>query len=143
MDTEGKVLVFNPTGFFVKIIFCIILAVFEIKSMVSGEEYSSALEFLEDAFWSVMYVAMLYDVLTIFGYIWLLLGNFLYSLVALVCLLVLAGSGLAKFDVYLDSLNGMEKSGVNALFFVVTVAVSMIPFIRDIRKAIVYFKITI
>ena len=123
---EEKTLVFNPGGFFLKMIVSVAAAI-----MMTWSDYSHDF-FLFALFTTLTTFVALYAVASLFGFVLRLSGNYLIAIV----LFIIAVFGYMKLFDFVTSKGAAAEIVFNIVFIVVTIAL----LVRDIRKAVLYFK---
>lgn len=129
---EGKVVVFNPRGFILKMIFSIVVAYMSIKNMNEEGLVYCISGFLQ------MFV-MMYLIGTLFGFAVNVTRNYVIGIVGSALLLFGFLFILYKVDTFL---NGFGSFGT-LLFKLFVVVIFIWPLVKDIKKAILYFRYTV
>lgn len=122
---EEKILVFNPAGFVIKLIISIVFAVVSTKY----DYYRGDLPYA--VFNSVATFAGIYAMATLFGLALRLSRNFLVAII----LFAVACVGYGKLFEYVSS-NAILETIFNIVFTIILIAI----IVRDIRKAVLYFR---
>lgn len=126
--TEEKVLVFNPAGVIVKLILSIVIAFLTTKSDYTDDDLLYAV------FNSVVTFAGIYAIATLFGFLLRLTKNYLLAII----LFVAACVGYGKLYEFATS-----NSALEIVFNIVFTVILIVIIVRDIRKAVLYFKYTV
>ena len=135
-QVEEKTLVFSPGGFILKLIFSIGLPIF----MLSSTDIEVSLKNIAGmVFGFVVLFVVFYFVATVFGFAVNVTGNYIIGGVVFLILLGIFFAILTKVESALAGLGGVGE----ALLGVIVVALMIWPLIKDIKKAILYFKSTV
>ena len=130
-----KVLVFNPGGFVLKLIFAIGFLVF------MGPEFKPE-GFMDAVNTILLYVLLffgLYAMATLFGFAVRVTGNYIIGLVVFGVLLAVFISLFSKVEALLAGLGSVGELLINIVF----IAILVWPVISDVKKAILYVKNTV
>ena len=130
---EGKILIFSPSGFILKLIFTIAMTAVMTSSLRNGTAEDTSL-FNVIAIY-VMSFVMFWFAASMFGFCLRATGNYIIAVILMVILLVAFTAGIS----YLSSENETMGNIVGIGFIVFLI---WLP-INDIRKAILYFKNTV
>lgn len=130
---EGKILIFSPSGFILKLIFSIAMTAVMTSFLRDGaaEKYS----LFQVIFFHVMLFVIFWFAASMFGFCLRATGNYIIAVILMVILLVAFTAGMS----YLSSENETMGNIVGIGFIVFLI---WLP-INDIRKAILYFKNTV
>lgn len=129
IEVEEKILIFNPVGFVLKMIISIVFAVSFARS-----EYSSG-DWLYLIVGTLGNFGVMYAVLSLFGLLVKLTKNYLVAII----MFILAIVGYVKL------FNIVEEKGsfIEIIFNIVMTVILITIIVRDVRKAILYFKHTL
>lgn len=129
---EGKIIVFNPAGFFLKLIFTIaIIALMGSTAKDSMEEKGGLLYVI---FFYVMMFCIFWFAASMFGFCLRASGNYIIAAILMVVLIALFSAGITWLD-------GQSRTLGNIAAIIFILLLVWLP-INDIRKAILYFKNT-
>lgn len=129
----GKVIVFNPSGFILKLIFSIGLTALTISSMKDSAAGSDSLFKL--ILYAVCYFVILWFGASMFGFCLRATGNYIVAAILMVILLALLCAGVT----WIGSKNEVVGNIVGIAFILFLI---WLP-VNDVRKAILYFKNTV
>lgn len=129
----GKIIVFNPAGFFLKLIFTIaIIALMGSTAKDSMEEKGGLLYVI---FFYVMMFCIFWFAASMFGFCLRASGNYIIAAILMVVLIALFSAGITWLD-------GQSRTLGNIAAVIFILLLVWLP-INDIRKAILYFKNTV
>lgn len=144
MSDEQKTLIFNPAGFILKIILCIAYAVYDVKFIFSNGGTVSDPETVKDLLNLIIYVPLLYCVLSLFGFSLKATGNYIIAAILWIVILCIMILILDKIGNFINSFeNATQHFLVDKICMVLVAAAFSLPFIRDVRKAVIYIKNTV
>ncbi len=124
-QTEEKVLVFNPAGFFIRLVLSIVFTVLMIKNIHSENIFDLIMTVFAD-------FAGLYAMFTLIGFLLRVSGNYLVA----IGLFIAAAFGYEKLFTYVTTHGMALEIAFNIVFTIILIAI----IVRDIRKMILYFK---
>lgn len=127
-----KVIVFNPGGFILKVLFSLLWAVSPIISL----EELTIMYFFKNILGFVMIFCIFYSIATMFGFSVRATGNYIIGFVVFLVLLCFLVGGLFVVGDYLGKWGFFGK----ILEYVMMIVIFVWPFVHDVRKAIIYFK---
>lgn len=130
---EGKILVFNPSGFFLKLVFTI--AIIALMGSTAKDHMEEQGGILYVIFYYVMMFCIFWFAASMFGFCLRATGNYIIAAILMVVLIALFSAGIT----WLESQSRMAGN-IAAIVFILMLV--WLP-INDIRKAILYFKNTI
>ncbi len=130
---EGKIIIFNPSGFILKLIFSIVMTVLMAKSMDSSLRESTGL--LYKIFSYAVSFVMCWFIASMFGFCLRATANYIIAFILMFILIALLSAGMTWLGQNYRTLG--DIAGV--IFIILLI---WLP-INDIRKAILYFKNTI
>lgn len=129
---KEKVIVFNPGGFILKVIFSLLWAL----SPFIGSEKFTFLFFLKNILGFAMIFCIFYFIATMFGFSVRATGNYIIGFVVFLVLLCLLVGGLFVVGDYLGKWGFLGE----ILEYIVMIVIFVWPFVHDVKKAIIYFK---
>lgn len=143
MSDGEKTLIFNPGGFILKIIICIVCAVFYAKTAFTALEDPTFIKYIQEILAMLLSIILIYDVCTLFGFALRTTGNYFIAAILWIILLVLICVGSSELDRQIsfesETLTKIVKTAVECiLIFLFT-----LPLISDIKKAVLYYKNTV
>lgn len=132
-NNEGKLIVFNPSGFILKLIFSIGMTVLMISMMKDSTLKDSSL--LQTVFLTLCYFVIFWFAASMFGFCLRATGNYIIALILMFILLALLCAGIT----WLGDKNKIigNIAGIVFILFLIWLPVN------DVRKAILYFKNTV
>lgn len=132
-DMEEKIITFNPTGFILKTIFSVGLTVFMGNRTAESMAERGGLLYLVMNY--VLFFVCFWFLATLFGFSLRASGNYIVAVVLMLILMAAGGAGME----WLSTKNALLGDIANIAFILLVI---WLP-IRDIRKAILYFKSTV
>ena len=143
MSDGEKTLIFNPGGFILKIIICIVCAVLYGKTAFTGLEDPTFIKYVQEILAILLSIILIYDVCTLFGFALRTTGNYFIAAILWIILLVLICVGSSELDRRIsfesETLTKIVKTAVECiLIFLFT-----LPLISDIKKAVLYYTNTV
>ncbi|MCM1467511.1 MAG: hypothetical protein NC086_05135 [Alistipes sp.] len=131
---EGKIIVFNPAGFILKLIFSIAMTAVMASSLQNNSATQEIVQ-VKEIFYYAVYFIMFWFIASMFGFCLRATGNYIIAVILMFILLTLFTFGIS----WLSGKNPTAASIAGVAFIVLMI---WLP-INDIRKAILYFKNTI
>lgn len=131
---DGKILVFNPTGFIIKMIFSIAMAVL-LTSSYKSNEVAQNKSFLYLIFFATCTFVVAYFAASMFGFCLRAAGNYLIAVILMVVLIALLSAGVTWIGNKSEIIGNI--AGIALILFLVWLP------INDVRKAILYIKNTV
>ncbi|MDE5802407.1 MAG: hypothetical protein K2I22_05760 [Lachnospiraceae bacterium] len=132
-NNDGKTIVFNPSGFILKLIFSIGMTVMVILYNInSASENSNVFKLI---FLGICTFVIFWFIASMFGFSLRATGNYIIAVILLVILVVAFSAGLT----WVSSKGGLAGNiaGIVFILFMIWLPVN------DVRKAILYFKNTV
>lgn len=131
---DGKILIFNPTGFIIKMIFSIAMAVL-LTSSYKSNEVANNKSFLYLIFFAIWAFVVVYFAASMFGFCLRAAGNYIIAVILMVVLVALLCAGVTWIGNKSEIIGNI--TGIALILFLVWLP------INDIRKAILYIKNTV
>ena len=130
---EGKIIVFNPTGFILKMLFSIGMSVLLSSSYSNSKSVNS--NFLQKILFAVTAFVVCWFAASMFGFCLRATGNYIIAVILMVFLIALLSAGLTWLGGKSELVGYIV--GIAFILFLIWLPVN------DIRKAIYYIKNTI
>ncbi|MDE7176753.1 MAG: hypothetical protein K2O59_02970 [Lachnospiraceae bacterium] len=130
---EGKIIVFNPTGFILKMLFSIGMSVLLSSSYSNSKSVNS--NFLQKIFFAICAFVVCWFAASMFGFCLRATGNYIIAVILMVFLIALLSAGLTWIGGKSELIGYIV--GIAFILFLIWLPVN------DIRKAIYYIKNTI
>lgn len=131
---EGRIIVFNPAGFILKLIFSVAMTAV-MSSSLQNNSATQEIVRVNEIFYYAVYFIMFWFIASMFGFCLRATGNYIIAVILMFILLTLFTFGIS----WLSDKNPTAASIAGVAFIVLMI---WLP-INDIRKAILYFKNTI
>lgn len=133
MSDEGKIIIFNPSGFILKLIFSIAMTAL----LNSSAKYSSAENggLLNVIFMYALLFCVFWFAASMFGFCLRATGNYIIAAILMFVLLALFSAGMAWLSDKSKTMGNI--AGIVFIFLLIWMP------INDVRKAILYYKNTI
>ena len=131
---DGKILIFNPTGFIIKMIFSIGMAVL-LTSSYKGNEMAKDKSFLYLIFFALWAFVVAYFAASMFGFCLRAAGNYIIAVILMVVLIALLCAGVTWIGNKSEIIGNI--AGIALILFLIWLP------INDVRKAILYNKKTV
>lgn len=132
-NMEEKTIVFNPAGFILKAIFSVGLTVYMGNRTAESMAEKGGLLYLVMNY--LLFFVSLWFIASLFGFSLRASGNYIIAVILMVVIIAAGGAGME----WISAKNALLGNIVNIVFIL---SVIWLP-IRDIRKAILYFKSTV
>lgn len=132
-NNDGKIIVFNPSGFILKLIFSIGMTALVISYNKNGASANSDLSNL--IFLGICTFVMFWFIASMFGFCLRATGNYIIAVILMVILIVAFSAGLTWV-----SSKGKLAGNIAGIVFILFLI--WLP-ANDVRKAILYFKNTV
>ncbi|MDE6591648.1 MAG: hypothetical protein K2K57_01110 [Oscillospiraceae bacterium] len=132
-EYEGKILVFSPSGFILKLIFAVGLTIVMGGQLAEGMEARGGMAYV--VFGYALDFVALWFIATLFGFSLRATGNYIIAVILMFILLVAASAGFSWISAKNPTLASI--CGIGFLLLLIWLP------INDIRKAILYIKNTI
>lgn len=130
---EGKIIVFSPTGFILKMLFSIGMSVLLTSSYSNSKSVNST--FLQKTLFAVTAFVVCWFAASMFGFCLRATGNYIIAVILMVFLIALLSAGLTWIGGKSELVGYIV--GIAFILFLIWLP------IKDIRKAIYYYKNTI
>ena len=130
---EGKIIVFSPAGFFLKMLFSIGMSVLLTSSYSNSNSANST--FFQKTFFAVTAFVVCWFAASMFGFCLRATGNYIIAVILMVFLIALLSAGLTWIGGKSELVGYIV--GIAFILFLIWLP------IKDIRKAIYYYKNTI
>lgn len=131
---EGRIIVFNPAGFILKLIFSVAMTAVMASSLQNNSATQEIVQ-VKEIFYYAMYFIMFWFTASMFGFCLRATGNYIIAVILMFILLALFSFGISWLE-------GKNHTAANIAGIAFIVLMIWLP-INDIRKAILYFKNTI
>ena len=132
-NNEGKIIVFNPAGFILKLIFSIGMPIMLTESYKSSQVVNPSL--LKVIGFAICMFVVCWFAASMFGFCLRATGNYLIAIILMVFL-------LAAFSYGLTWIGGKSELAGNIVGILFIIFLLWLP-VNDIRKAILYIKNTV
>ena len=132
-NNDGKIIVFNPSGFILKLIFSIGMTALVISYNKNGASANSDLSNL--IFLGICTFVMFWFIASMFGFCLRATGHYIIAVILMVILIVAFSAGLTWV-----SSKGKLAGNIAGIVFILFLI--WLP-ANDVRKAILYFKNTV
>lgn len=134
-NKEGKVLVFSPAGFVLKLIFSVSLTALTVSSLKNNPDSMVNESVFRMILLCVTYFVVLWFGASMFGFCLRATGNYIIAAILMVILLALLCAGVT----WLGNKNEIIGNIVGIAFILFLI---WLP-VNDVRKAVLYFKNTV
>lgn len=132
-NNDGKIIVFNPSGFILKLIFSIGMTVMVIS--YNKNSVSANSDFFSLIVLGICTFVMFWFIASMFGFCLRATGNYIIAVILMVILVVVLSAGLTWV-----SSKGKLAGTIAGIVFILFLI--WLP-VNDVRKAILYFKNTV
>ena len=143
MSDSAKTLAFNPSGFILKIIICIVCAVFYAKTAFTGLEDPTPIKYVQEILQMLLSIILIYDVCSLFGFALRTTGNYFIAAILWLILLVLVCVASSELDKLINFENEALTKVVKFASECILIVLFTLPLLSDIKKAVLYFKNTV
>lgn len=134
-NNEGKVLVFSPAGFVLKLIFSAGLTALTVSTLKNNPDSVVNESVFRMIFLCITYFVVLWFGASMFGFCLRATGNYIIAVILMVVLLAMMCAGVT----WLGNKNEIIGNIVGIVFILFLI---WLP-VNDVRKAILYFKNTV
>lgn len=132
---DGKIIVFNPAGFILKLIFSAGLTVLSVSALKNNPDSIVNQSGFRMVFYCVIYFVVLWFGASMFGFCLRATGNYIIAAILMVILLALMCAGITWLGNKSEVIGNIV--GIAFILFLVWLPVN------DVRKAVLYFKNTV
>lgn len=143
MSDNEKTLIFNPGGFILKIIICIVFTVFLAKTAFTGMEDPSFIKYVQAILEILLSFILIYDVCSLFGFALRTTGNYFIAAILWLILLVLVCVASSELDKLINFKNEALTRIVRFAAEGLMIVLFTLPLFSDIKKAVLYYKNTV
>lgn len=143
MSDNEKTLVFNPSGFILKIIICIVCIIIYVKVSIIGMTDPTFIKYVQEILKMFLNIILIYDVCTLFGFALRTTGNYIIAAILWIILLVVVCFGTSKLEKMISFENETLTKAVKIAAEGILIILFTLPLISDIKKAVLYFKNTV